>query len=166
MSSDTTLLIHKFPIDASLLSRVKRWVDSTCDADDVVQTVAAKLWRDGLTPEPAYINRMLRNAAIDMRRSSNTRAANEAAFADDYTAADDHSPETILEWREALGMLTALIDEMSQVNQEIFVRCLVHGEPRAEVADELGIHVSTLEKRLKSIRRQAFDHIAQYLNPS
>ena len=150
-------------LSEDLKQKLGQWL-TTHDAEDVLQIVAEKLWRLPREHSGPYLSRTLRNAAVDRQRSSRTRRKYEAAFGAQLSVVDERSPERVVEAIQAIEALQCAVAELKPLNQEIFLRCCVEGHPQTAVAASLGLHVSTVEKRLAKARRHCFDRIRHHLD--
>ncbi|MEM8768057.1 MAG: sigma-70 family RNA polymerase sigma factor [Pseudomonadota bacterium] len=160
MSADTTLNSANLTPGRSLLTRL---FGSEDIADEAVQAVGEKLAKSGDNPSPAYLTTMLRNAAVDTLRAENTRQGYEARFALETSYEDSHSPEAELSLGEMIDALQAGFDSLTPLSQEIFVRAYLDEQPRAEIANALGIKLSTVEKRLGKAKRHCLHYLREHL---
>jgi RNA polymerase sigma factor (sigma-70 family) len=69
-------------------------------------------------------------------------------------AAGPHTPEEILAAREVHDTIVAALSELSFVNREVVIRFYLEGYTYAELAELLGVPVSTVKGRLFKGRRQ------------
>ena len=163
MSTDAILRRDSFTASRAQL---RRWLSSTDDADDVMQTVGEKLLRFDVEPTSAYLVAMFRNAAVDAVRAETTRRKYEVQYAAEADTVDAETPERRLAGVQALEALQSAIDELSPVNREIFVRAYVDEEPRKTIADALGLRLSTVEKRLAKAKRHCLAQLQPHLDQS
>ncbi|MEM6575539.1 MAG: sigma-70 family RNA polymerase sigma factor [Pseudomonadota bacterium] len=129
----------------------KRLANNQADADDLLQTVAEKLLRRPPTvQEPRhFLQRVVRNAAIDQHRARNVRADYESQ-AELQTAGLEQSPElalTLAQIQGALSTLPALTAEMFRLHY-------LDGLTQRAIAERFNVHVSSVEKRLTKARRR------------
>ncbi len=146
--------------------QLERWLGSTDDANDVIQTVGEKLVRSGTQPGRAYLFAMFRSAAVDAVRAETTRREYQVQYAEQADTVDYQTPERRLAGTQALEALQSAVAKLSSVNQEIFVRAYVDDQPRAEIAEALGLRLSTVEKRLAKAKRHCFTQIQAHLDRS
>lgn len=133
------------------------------DSRDVVQNVAEKLLKLDLAPTKSYVRRMLQNAAIDEHRARIVRTKNEDAYAHLYMDADERTPERTAQWSQALGELEKAIGELDPISEEIFFLCAVEGHTQTKAASELGLSLSTIEKRLAKAKRHCYQRIQPFV---
>lgn len=126
------------------------------DAEDILQEVYLKLLADKLGPvaEPrAYLYKMTSNHFLGFRRTAGRRARREEDWMGAHGGSDgelDERPsiETQLIAREQLAILQRVLDQLPERTRMIFRRFRVGGEPQRDIASDLEISVSAVEKHL------------------
>lgn len=161
MSTDAILRRDSFITGRAQL---RRWLSSTDDADDVIQTVGEKLLRFDAEPTAAYLAAMFRSAAVDAVRAETTRRKYEVRYAAEADSVDAETPERRLAGIQALEALQSAVDDLSPVNREIFIRAYVDETPRKAIADALGLRLSTVEKRLAKAKRHCLAALQPHLD--
>ena len=129
---------------------------STADAEDILQEVYLKLLADRLGPvaEPrAYLYKMTNNHFLGLRRTADRRARREEDWVGAHGGNDgelDERPsiEAELIAREQLVILQRVLDALPERTRGIFRRFRIDGEPQRQIATDLGISVSAVEKHL------------------
>ncbi len=141
------------PHERDLLDAAYRLCRGTDEACDLVQDVLARMlatqaWPTIVNPK-TYMLRMMRNLAIDrLRRAKIIDFCHFVDF-DNFDASDDAPDQhRIAEDRQQLDDLTQAISALPHKYRTVFERCRVDGQSPRQIADELGISLSTLEKRL------------------
>jgi RNA polymerase sigma-70 factor (ECF subfamily) len=127
------------------------------EAEDVMQDLVVKLETHATGPvaEPrAYLYRMAENLLLDRIRSDGRRRGREqawvAARAGPTLEADDQpSPERALIARERLALISAALAELPERTVGVFRRYRIEGVPQRQIAAELGISLSAVEKHLQ-----------------
>lgn len=131
---------------------------STYEAEDLLQDLYLKLDGRAFGPiaEPrAYLYRMADNLLLDQRRASTRRTRREeqwpqqvpssqVQFADPAVAADD-----VLIARQRLRLVESALASLPERTAEILRRFRVEGERQKDIAAEIGISVSAVEKHLQ-----------------
>jgi len=124
------------------------------EADDVLQDLFLRLETQRIGPiaQPIpYLCRMADNLLVDHRRSAAARAAREEAWTSTQFGSevdDSPSPERQLIGREALAATTRALATLPERTVDIFRRFRIDGAPQRQIAGELDISVSAVEKHL------------------
>lgn len=126
------------------------------EAEDILQEVSLKLASERFGPigQPrAYLYRMAHNHFLLHRRTANRRSRREEAWVDVNTGHppdmdEQPSAETRLVARQQLAVLQAVIDRLPERTRMIFRRFRIDNVPQRQIADELVISVSAVEKHL------------------
>ncbi len=131
------------------LGRVGRRITADpLDAEEIVQDVFLRLMAGEIVPRGgALLTRMARNLAIDRIR----RRAQRDASARDVTGVHPDgipSSETMLEARQELRDLVRLLEGMPARRRRALLLWRLNGMPQAQIARELGVSLSTVEKEL------------------
>lgn len=150
-----------------LLWKAWRLVGSREAAEDLVQDaylrVSEATRRGGVTHLPSFIYRTLRNLAIDHLRAQTVRGGLERAdLREDeleQVAAAEASPETQVVALQRLRRLDAALRMLPPRARQVFLLARVEGLGQAEIAERLGVSLSTVEKDL----RQAMAHCLEAL---
>lgn len=126
------------------------------EAEDILQEVYLKLLADRIGPvaEPrAYLYRMTNNHFLGSRRTAGRRARREEDWAEVHGGGDgevDERPsvEAELIAREQLAILQHVLDGLPERTRIIFRRFRIDGEPQRQIAADMGISLSAVEKHL------------------
>jgi len=127
------------------------------EAEDILQDLVVKLesHASGPVAEPrAYLYRMAENLLFDRIRSEGRRRGREkawvAAQAGATLDADDRpSPEQAMIARERLALVSAALAALPERTLHAFRRYRIDGMPQRQIAGELGISLSAVEKHLQ-----------------
>ncbi|CAM3196640.1 RNA polymerase subunit sigma-70 [Sphingomonas antarctica] len=131
------------------------------EAEDLLQDLYLKLGEATIGPvaEPrAYLYRMANNLMLDLRRSAARRAGREEAWTDAGLGAQrdmdpQPSAEDALLARERLTVVTNVLAALPERTRDVFRRYRLGGEPQKDIAADLAISVSAVEKHLQRAYR-------------
>jgi RNA polymerase sigma factor (sigma-70 family) len=130
------------------------------EAEDILQEVFLKLGKlpTGPIADPlAYLYRMADNLFLDTRRSQNRRNAREEAWTTAWHGIgeidDRPSAEEQLIARERLNLVQQVLAQMPERTLFIFRRFRLDEIGQRQIAAELGITVSAVEKHLQRAYR-------------
>jgi RNA polymerase sigma-70 factor (ECF subfamily) len=155
MASDG--LLGTFIASRSALSRYLLLRGATAEeAEDILQEIYLKLSVDTIGPvaEPrAYLYRMTNNHFLGHRRAAGRRLRREEDWVDAHSGEErevDEQPsaEARLIAREQLAILQRVLDGLPERTRMIFRRFRIDGEPQRQIAADIGISVSAVEKHL------------------
>lgn len=126
------------------------------EAEDILQDVRLKVSTEKVAPvsQPrAYLYRMTHNHFLLHRRAAIRRERREQDWSDinggDPPEIDEEpSVEARLVAREQLAILQGVLDRLPERTRLIFRRFRIEGMPQRQIAAELGISVSAVEKHL------------------
>jgi RNA polymerase sigma-70 factor (ECF subfamily) len=126
---------------------------SADDIEDFTQEVFLRLASSGLPRDlrspGAFVFTLARNLVRDRARRLHTRAAAASVTLDDVQLpCDSPTPEEALEHNEVLSRVLAALAALKPPTRQAFVRHRVDGSSYAEIANELGVSVSMIEKHI------------------
>jgi RNA polymerase sigma-70 factor (ECF subfamily) len=127
------------------------------EAEDIIQDLFIKVecLSPGAVADPrAYIYRMAENLLLDRRRAAWRRGRREMAWTEfqlgPVMEADDRpSPERTLIARERLECVAKAMQSLPHKTVSIFRRFRVDGDLQREIAADMGISLSAVEKHLR-----------------
>jgi uncharacterized protein len=147
---------------ASVARLCQRLLGPTPEAQDIAQEAALQAFlRLGELQEPARFGAWLHAIAANLARMELRRrrvlsldALPDGAAMIVLWAAGPHTPEEIHAAREVHDTVVAALNELSDVNREVVIGFYLAGYSYAELAELLGVPVSTVKGRLFKGRRQ------------
>ncbi len=167
MSDDKTPFISELMTrhGQSLQRYITRKLGNPADAAEVAQETFLRLYRlehpEQLDNARAFMFQVASNLAIDQlrRRSlhfrflkSESRAVEDPEFV--HATAATASPEQILSAREKLARIFQAVDALPDKCRQAFLLHRISGLSYSEIAQELGVTVSSVEKYIQ----QALKH--------
>ena len=133
---------------AMLLRLLTARLGNADDAEDALQDLWIKL--DALAPQPAFLYRMAANHASDRRIAGARRTVRDDAWHGvQPDAAEQPDAERTLIARDRLRALEATIARMPERMRDALRLFRVEERSQRDIAAELGITVSGVEKLLK-----------------
>lgn len=147
---------------ASVARLCRRLLGATPEAQDVAQETALQAFlRLSELHEPARFGAWLHAIAANLarmelrrRRTVSLDAMPDSADAIVLWAAGPHTPEEVHAARELHDTIVAALAELSELNREVVLGFYMDGYSYAELAELLGVPVSTVKGRLFKGRRQ------------
>jgi RNA polymerase sigma-70 factor (ECF subfamily) len=138
---------------------------SADEAEDILQDLylkAATLNAGPIAGPRAYLYRMADNLLLDRRRASARRSRREQHWAEgqglEGEGADERpSPERSLIAREQVAQIARTLDGLPERTSETLRRFRVEGQSQKEIAADLGISLSAVEKHLQRAYRALVD---------
>lgn len=141
------------PFERDLLSAAQRLCIGTDEARDLVQDVLARMlstegWAAIANPK-TYMLRMMRNLAIDRMRRAKIIDFRHFVDIENFDAPDETpGPHRLAEDRQQHDDLARAIRALPDACRTVFQRCRIDEQSPRLIAQELGMSLSTLEKRL------------------
>ncbi|WP_206243452.1 RNA polymerase sigma factor [Novosphingobium terrae] len=160
------------PLEPMLLSfAVRLCTGSHHDAEDLVHETFARLmayegWRE-IDNVAAFASRILKNLVIQEARRRKIMPIHMMADLEMLELADD-DPGThrVVEARDELATLVTLIDELPPQCGKVMKLCKIYGLSYAQIAVELGLSVSTVEKHVMKGLRICAERLAGTPGPA
>jgi RNA polymerase sigma-70 factor (ECF subfamily) len=159
---------------AELLARVRGRGLNPAEAEDVVQTVIARLLANGATPVepsrlPAWLGTVTRNAVADHWRRVGRLRGREISWGEtgglpEQTAGKpvggpDEGDDGPLGRAAMLDCLAPLMAGLSEADRTALWLADAEGRPQADVAARLGIGLSGAKSRIQRARRRLADRL-------
>ncbi len=154
------------PLEPRLLSFALRLcAGQQLDAEDLVHETFARLmayprW-DEIDNVAAFATRILKNLVVQEARRRKIMPIHMMADLELLALADD-SPGThrVVEARDELKTLMRLIEDLPPQCRKVMTLCKIYGLSYAQIAVELGLSVSTVEKHVMKGLRLCAERLA------
>ncbi|QPI73719.1 sigma-70 family RNA polymerase sigma factor [Sphingobium sp. Cam5-1] len=138
------------PQEAALRGRLRRILPSFLELDDIVAEVMARAYAtenwNNVTTGRAYLFTIARNLIIDNARRN--KVVSFETIADLELLQTENSVEAQLHAREALRQIEAIVETLPPQCRRVFVLRRIHERSMIEIAAEMSLSVSTVEKHL------------------
>lgn len=135
---------------AALRARLRRITSSEAELDDLCSEVLTRAYATEdwgrITAGRAYLYSIARNLVIDIARRGKVVAFE--TMADLESLQPVYDGETQLLARDELRNLQIIIDQLPPQAKRVFILRRVHEKSPGEIAEEMGLSVSTIEKHL------------------
>jgi RNA polymerase sigma factor (sigma-70 family) len=149
-----------FMAQRSALTRFLRARGAGTDAEDLVQELWVKIasFKPGPVAEPvAYLYRMADNLMLDRRRSDQRRGRRNEQWSDVNDGLADiavqPSAERVLIARDTLRAVETVLADLGERTNMVFRRFRIDGVSQRDIATELGVSLSSVEKHLQKAYR-------------
>ncbi len=144
------------PHEPALLARLRRIVRNRDDVEDLSAETMARAYacvdHARIVHGHAFLFQIARNLIIDAARRDKIVSIDIVADLDLLVV--DNSVEAGLHARDELRRLKAIVETLPPQCRRVFILRRVHDRSMTEIAEELGLSVSTVEKHLtKAISR-------------
>ena len=151
------------PHQPALRARLRRIAPNAAEHDDIVAEVLARAYATAnwpaITHGRAYLFTIARNLAIDVARREKIVSFETVAELD--LLQSGHSLEAQLCARDELRRLQRILETLPAQCRRVFVSRRVQEKSLAEIADEMNLSVSTVEKHLGKAIRLFMQALAQ-----
>lgn len=143
---------------------------SDADAEEIVQDIFLKVWfgRDqllGMENFGAYLNRLVRNHALNLLRHEAVVAKVKVEMAMDYSHYDLGTQQT-LDYKETKALLDNVVNRLPEQQRRVYALCHFEGLKYDEVAAQLNISPDTVHYHMKlalaTIRKHFKRHALLY----
>lgn len=157
MNMAGSALAHSFMVNQAALLRYLRARGAGEDAEDCLQDlwIRAKASADQDVGDAlAYLYRMAHNLMLDRYRAAHRRQNRETSYSKDVQGGDDDrddapAAERVLIARERLRQIDRVLESLGARTEYVFRRHRVDEIGQREIAAELGITLSAIEKHLQ-----------------
>jgi RNA polymerase sigma-70 factor (ECF subfamily) len=152
------------PHEGALRARLRRMLPPGFDVDDMVAEAMTRAYAAGDPERPgsgrAYLFQIARNLVIDAVRRN--RIVSLELVADLELLQVDNSTEEALHARDELRHLQAILDTLPPQCRRAFILRRVFDKSVIDIAEEMGLSVSTIDKHLMRASVKIMDAIGQF----
>ena len=138
------------PQEAALRGRLRRILPSTHELDDMVAEVMTRAYATenwgNVTTGRAYLFTIARNLVIDNARRN--KVVSFETIADLELLQGENNIEAQLHAREALRQIETIVESLPPQCRRVFILRRIHEMSLLEIAAEMSLSVSTVEKHL------------------
>jgi RNA polymerase sigma-70 factor (ECF subfamily) len=143
---------HVLPHESAVRAWLKRWTGHAQDLDDVIQEAYSRLSEldsvSHIGSGRAYLFQTTRNIVLEQARRSKIVRIDNVADLGDLTIVDETpSLDRIVGGARELQRVERLIDQLPAKCRRVFVLRRIHGVSQREIAKDLGISESAVEKQ-------------------
>jgi RNA polymerase sigma-70 factor (ECF subfamily) len=133
-------------------------VGDTAEAEDVVQEVLVKVWRQGtdlsvIQNIEAWCLRLTRNHAIDKLRGGYRKRRTDLEAAPEPTATRDR-PDQQAEWHDTYDHIRQLMQQLPEAQRSVMHLRDIEGQSYQEIADALDLSMAQVKTNLHRARKQ------------
>lgn len=151
-----------------LLRHVSKRFGKRADADDVLQDTFLRAHgihagADIKNPR-SYLYRMADNLARDHIRAANVRGRYMESVEPPDVMDEAPSPERVVDYRQRLALLEKAIAELPDRQREVFLMHKFDGLSHGEIARELGITKSAVEKLVMKALAHCRDRLGDLID--
>lgn len=107
----------------------------------------------------AYLYRAAANIAIDHRAAGSRRQRHAGAARRASSDVDTITPERRLSDEQALHTMIAALQELPPITRAIFTLVRIRGVKQAEAAEQLDLHITTVEKHVMRAVRHCYERV-------
>ncbi|PZU13404.1 MAG: RNA polymerase subunit sigma-70 [Sphingobium sp.] len=138
------------PQEAALRGRLRRILPSNHELEDMVAEVLTRAYAtenwENVTTGRAYLFTIARNLVIDAARRN--KVVSFETIADLELLGGENNIETQLHAREALRQVETIVESLPPQCRRVFILRRIHEKSMLEIAEEMSLSVSTVEKHL------------------
>jgi RNA polymerase sigma factor (sigma-70 family) len=132
-------------------------------AEDLTQEVYLSLMKKKTPPQKgnihnirAYLYKTAKNIAINHQISEQRRKALWQMSSELIETTDNITPERVIDDTQKVHILNDALLELPLMSQQIFILSRIDGMKQKDVANKLGIHITTVEKNLSKAVRHCY----------
>jgi RNA polymerase sigma factor (sigma-70 family) len=152
------------PHEGAWRGRMRRVMRRHDDVDDMVAEVLTRAYAtnafERITAGRSYLFQIARNLLIDEARRAKIVVLEEIADLD--LVADTMSAERMLQARDQLRRVEAIVETLPSQCRRAFILRRVHDRPVKEIAEEMGLSVFTIDKHIARATLKVMQALGQF----
>jgi len=129
------------------------------DVEEVSSDVFFALWKNAEKVCPGKVKAYLSGIARNMARDRLRQIGQELPLEEDILVSSSMDMEHDLEVREQARLVNQAMLNMEHPDREIFLRHYYYCQPLSQIAEEMGINLSTVKTRLRRGRGKLKDEL-------
>ena len=129
------------------------------DVEEVSSDVFLVLWKNAERIRPGKVKAYLSGIARNMAKDRLRQAGQELPLEEDIFTSSDVDMEHDVEVREQARLVNQAMLNMEYPDREIFLRHYYYCQPLSQIAEEMGINLSTIKTRLRRGRGKLKDEL-------
>jgi RNA polymerase sigma-70 factor (ECF subfamily) len=146
----------------ALVAFFRRRCRNAAEAEDLAQDVVVRALAHSQSLSPARASGYIFQIAVNRWRDRGRRLLSHRTCVpwdeqSALTVSDAFSPERVVSAQQELVLVLGALQELGQRTREVLMRCRLEQMKHAEIAREMGISVSSVEKHLV----RAMAHLAR-----
>lgn len=149
---------HVWPFKDRLYRLALKVVGDTAEAEDVVQEVLVKIWKQGtdlslINNIEAWCLRLTRNHAIDKLRGGYRKRKTDFEHAPELTSAKAQQPDQQVEMQDTVGQIRQLMQELPENQRMVMHLRDIEGQTYQEIAEALEMSMPQVKTNLFRARK-------------
>lgn len=149
---------HVWPFKDRLYRLALKVVGDTAEAEDVVQEVLVKIWKQGadlslINNMEAWCLRLTRNHAIDKLRGGYRKRKTDFDHAPELTSAQAQQPDQQVELQDTVAQIRQLMQGLPENQRMVMHLRDIEGQTYQEIADALEMSMPQVKTNLFRARK-------------
>jgi RNA polymerase sigma factor (sigma-70 family) len=133
-----------------LTAYFQRRVHSRIEAEDLTQEVFLRLVRrldvEAIDNPEAFVFRTAVNLLRDRSRRGKTHQSHLVELTHHQAGIEELSPERVFDSRQSLTLVMSVLEELDERSRDAFILHRLEGMKHAQIAELMGVSVSSVEK--------------------
>ncbi len=147
------------PYVNTILFRILGESMSLSDIEETSSDVFLVLWQNAGNIRTGHVKAYLSAVARHRARDRLRKAGREQPLEGDEITVSGEDVERMLVFREQAAIVRRSILRMKQPDREVFLRRFYYYQPLAQIAEEMGLNLSTVKTKLRRGREKLKDEL-------